>query len=52
MCIYDCRVLFRLKHHSAENSDSGVNNREEEEDAANMVTDLGPIEYPKGLLFC
>lgn len=41
-------VFCRLKHHNTENSDNG-NNRDEEEDTANIVTDLGPIEYPKGL---
>lgn len=41
-------MIYRLKHHSGENSDNG-SGRDEEEDAANMITDLGPIEYPKGL---
>lgn len=41
-------LVYRLKHHSGDNSDNG-SNREEEEDTANVVTDLGPIEYPKGL---
>lgn len=42
-------MVCRLKHHSGENSDNGSSNRDEEEDAANAITDLGPVEYPKGL---
>lgn len=42
-------MVYRLKHHhSGDNSDNS-SNRDDEEDAANAITDLGPIEYPKGM---